>query len=69
MFCTQTVKGVDIPNEAVFFVQSFVFGGGLLGITYGAVSASWSPTREGSFLGIDEFKENLGMLMKGDNER
>lgn len=62
----QTVKGVDIPNAAVFFIQTFVFGGGLFGITYGAVSASWSPTREGSFLGIEEFKENLGSLMKGN---
>lgn len=58
----KTVKGLDIPYEVVFVIQSLVFGGGLLGITYGVVSASWSPTREGSFLGIEEFKENFGLL-------
>ena len=39
------------------------FGGALLGITYGVLSASWEPGREGSFWGVTEFKANIPVLM------
>jgi len=29
----------------------------------GILSASWDPAREGSFLGVDEFKANLPALI------
>lgn len=33
------------------------------GITYGALSASWDPTREGSLLGWTEFRANLPLFL------
>ena len=38
---------------------------GLLGITYGIMSASWEPDKEGSNLGIDEFKTNFARVKDG----
>jgi hypothetical protein len=57
------VQHVDLPVWSVYLVQSVSFGGGLLGITYGIVSASWDPRREGSLLGIDELRANLPILL------
>jgi Photosynthesis affected mutant 68 len=37
----------------------------LQGITYSIMSASWDPDREGSFLGTDEFSQNLGNIKSG----
>ena len=57
------VQDLDVPVWAVYIVQSFAFGGGLAGITYGILSASWDLRREGSVLGWDEFRANLPLLM------
>lgn len=57
------VQDLDIPVWAVYIVQSLAFGGGLLGITYGIVSASWDPRRDGSLLGWTEFQANLPLLL------
>jgi len=38
---------------------------GLLGIGYGALSASWDEDRKGSVLGIDEFKLNIQRITDG----
>ncbi len=35
------------------------------GITYSVMSASWDPEVEGSLLGVDEFKTNLGNIQDG----
>lgn len=59
----QAVKRVELPMGFVFTVQSLVFGTGLLGITYGATSASWDPDHEGSAFGWQEFKTNLAAIM------
>ena len=53
----------------VYTVQSFIFGGGLLGISYGLLSASWDPNREGSFWGWTEFRANLGMILDKDKNK
>ena len=37
----------------------------LVGISYGILSASWDPETEGSALGFDEFKTNLGNILEG----
>ena len=63
LLCLQVVQHVDLPVWSVYLVQSVSFGGGLLGITYGIVSASWDPRREGSLLGIDELRANLPILL------
>lgn len=57
------VQDVDLPVWAVYIVQTGVFGGGLLGISYGIISASWDPQREGSLLGWNEFQANLPLVL------
>ena len=57
------VQGIDLPVWAVYIVQTGVFGGGLLGISYGIISSSWDPQREGSLLGWNEFQANLPLVL------
>ena len=93
----QVTKHIDLPMWTVYVIQYAVFGTGLLGITYGILSAryfrlssclylqmltcldasgqlavpwltatmlcSWDPEREGSFLGVNEFKGNLPVFL------
>lgn len=59
----KVVQGVDVPTYVVYLTQLVTFGGGLLGITYGVLSASWSPGRKGGLLGIEEFKANTQLLV------
>jgi hypothetical protein len=65
----QVVQRVDLPMGLVFVVQSITFGAGLLGITYGATSASWDPNRPGSALGWNEFRANLAAIMDKGSRR
>jgi hypothetical protein len=58
------VQGIDVPVWAVYIVQTTIFGGGLAGISYGVLSSSWDPRREGSALGWDEFKTNLPVVLE-----
>jgi len=57
------VQGIDLPVWAVYIVQTTIFGGGLLGISYGIISTSFDERREGSFLGWNEFKANLPQVL------
>lgn len=57
------VQGIDLPVWAVYIVQTGVFGGALVGISYGIVSASFDPAREGTLLGWSEFKTNLPQVL------
>lgn len=57
------VQGIDLPVWAVYIVQTAIFGGGLLGISYGVISSSWDPKREGSLLGWNEFQTNLPSVL------
>ena len=59
----QAIKRVELPMGTVFVTQALVFGAGLLGITYGATSASWDPDHEGSALGWQEFRTNFAAIM------
>lgn len=54
---------VDLPTGTAFAVSGLFFGAGLLGITYGILSASWDENQEGSKLGLEEFKANAGPLL------
>ncbi|PSC76318.1 hypothetical protein C2E20_0864 [Micractinium conductrix] len=54
---------IDLPNWVAYVSSSLTFGGGLLGISYGIMSASWDPRREGSLLGWTEFQANVPLLM------
>lgn len=60
----KTSQGLDVPVWAVYLVQTMIFGGGLLGISYGILSSSWDPQREGSRLGWNEFQVNLPIVLE-----
>jgi hypothetical protein len=49
-----------LPTVAVFLVSLGFFGLGVLGLSYGAFSASWDEGRVGSWFGFSEFKVNVG---------
>ncbi|XP_072961908.1 protein PAM68, chloroplastic [Typha angustifolia] len=49
---------LDVPTWIPFGVSFFFFGSALLGVSYGIVSASWDPLREGSLLGWNEAQRN-----------
>ena len=65
----KTVAGVDVPTWVVYFVQSITWGGGLAGISYGILSSSWDPDREGTLLGGSEFRANLGAILERGREK
>lgn len=49
---------IDVPTWVPFIVSFFFFGSALLGVSYGIVSSSWDPMREGSLLGWNEAQKN-----------
>lgn len=56
---------VSLPPIAVLLVNMGFFGLGVLGISYGVLSASWEEEQAGSWLGLPEFKVNLGRMVEG----
>ncbi len=50
---------VKLPTVAVLFLSLGFFGLGVLGLSYGALSASWDEDRLGGWLGWNEFKVNF----------
>ena len=56
-------KGLfDLPNTAVLLVSLGCFGLGVLGLSYGVLSASWDEETSGSTLGWEEFNTNFGRM-------
>jgi hypothetical protein len=53
---------IQLPPIAVLLVNMGLFGLGVLGITYGVLSASWDEEKPGTFLGLDEFSTNWGRM-------
>ncbi len=51
-----------LPNVAVVLVSMGFFGLGVLGLSYGVLSASWDEEIPGSKLGWKEFTTNLGRM-------
>lgn len=57
-------KGIyKLPNVAVVLVSMLFFGLGVVGLSYGVLSASWDEEREGGLIGASEFSTNLGRLV------
>lgn len=57
------VKGnIELPSYAVLLTTLGCFGLGVVGLTYGVLSASWDEDRPGDWLGIEEFKVNFGRM-------
>lgn len=50
---------IDVPNWIPLIVSFVFFGTALLGVSYGIVSSSWDPMREGSLLGWNEAQKNF----------
>ncbi|MCY7381807.1 MAG: PAM68 family protein, partial [Microcoleus sp. CAN_BIN18] len=56
-------KGLfELPNTAVLLVSMGCFGLGVLGLSYGVLSASWDEEASGSTLGWEEFNTNFGRM-------
>lgn len=59
----KVVQRVDVPEWAPLLVSLSTFGVAGLGISYGVMSTSWDPLREGSLLGWKEARANWPMFM------
>ena len=55
---------IQLSPIAVLLVNMGLFGIGVLGITYGVLSASWDEERAGSLLGLGEFSTNWGRMVE-----
>ncbi len=53
---------VELPSYFVLLVTLGCFGLGVVGLTYGVLSASWDEGRAGDWLGLEEFKVNFGRV-------
>jgi hypothetical protein len=53
---------IQLPPIAVLLVNMGLFGLGVLGITYGVLSASWDEERPGNIIGLSEFSTNWGRM-------
>jgi hypothetical protein len=53
---------VDLPTSAVVLLSMLFLGIGVVGLSYGAISASWDEGRVGGWWGGEEFKTNFGHL-------
>jgi len=56
------INDVNLPTYAVLLVSLGWFGLGVLGLSYGVLSASWDEEVVGSRLGWDEFTTNWGRM-------
>jgi hypothetical protein len=57
-----TQVGLKLPNAVVVLVSMGFFGIGVLGLSYGVLSASWDEDVPGTKLGWQEFTTNLGRM-------
>ena len=63
-YFTITKEWFPLPSVAVLLASMGCFGLGVVGLTYGALSASWDPGDKGTLLGLKEFKINLARLQQ-----
>jgi Photosynthesis affected mutant 68 len=52
----------ELPNTLVLLASLSLTGVGVIGLSYGALSASWDENRLGSWLGAAEFQKNFSYL-------
>jgi Photosynthesis affected mutant 68 len=52
----------DLPHIVTVLLSMGFFGLGVLGLSYGVISASWDEDEPGSLIGWDEFTTNFGRL-------
>ncbi|MBE9206308.1 PAM68 family protein [Nostoc sp. LEGE 06077] len=61
LLATQTQ--IKLAPIAVLLANMGLFGLGVLGITYGVLSASWDEERPGGLIGLSEFNINWGRMV------
>jgi len=61
-YLSKQVWHIDLAPWQFFFASTVTFGAALAGITYGVLSASWEPGRDGTFWGVTEVKANIPIL-------
>lgn len=61
-------QGVKLPTTAVLLVSLGLFGLGVVGLSYGALSTSWDESEPGALLGWKEFSLNLGRMREAWKE-
>ncbi|MEM1425288.1 MAG: PAM68 family protein [Cyanobacteria bacterium P01_H01_bin.130] len=59
---------IELPNVVVLLTSLGGLGLGVLGLSYGLVSTSWDEREEGTALGLDEAKVNVGRLIQAWKE-
>lgn len=59
---------IKLPPLLVLLVNMGLFGLGVVGISYGVLSASWDEQRAGNLLGWSEFTTNFGRMVAGWRE-
>lgn len=59
---------IKLPPLFVLLVNMGLFGLGVIGITYGVLSASWEEDRAGTLFGWSEFTTNFGRMVQGWRE-
>lgn len=63
------IQGIaELPNIVVLLVTLACFGLSVVGLSYGALSASWEENAVGTIAGLDEFKLNAGRLVNSWKE-
>lgn len=59
---------IELPTAAVLLTSLGFFGLGVLGLSYGVISASWDEEIPGSLLGWSEFTTNVGRMTEARRE-
>jgi hypothetical protein len=58
------IQGIaELPNIAVLLTTLLCFGLSVVGLSYGALSASWEEDATGTLLGTEQFQVNFERLM------
>ncbi|AFZ37790.1 hypothetical protein Sta7437_4321 [Stanieria cyanosphaera PCC 7437] len=57
-YVVKTNDLLELPSFVPLIVSISFFGIGMIGLSYGILSASWDEKRTGTWLGIEEFKIN-----------
>lgn len=57
-----TQEWLTLPHIAVVLVSMGFFGLGVIGLTYGILSASWDESTPGTWFGWNEFTTNFGRM-------
>ncbi|MFZ4665573.1 MAG: PAM68 family protein [Prochlorotrichaceae cyanobacterium] len=63
-----TQKIMELPNVAVLFTSLGCFGLGVLGLSYGVLSASWEEEEPGTLVGLSEFRVNVQRFLSAWRE-